>query len=82
MCGELANQNNHNFTGLLSNITNLELDQFLSYKNSKGTEFHHSIREILTHVALHGQYHRGQINQLLRAADLEPMNVDYITFRR
>jgi uncharacterized damage-inducible protein DinB len=79
-CKELVNHNHHNFTTLLS--TDLELDQLISYKNSKGFEFHHSVREILTHVALHGQYHRGQINQLLRAADLEPINVDYISFRR
>ncbi|MEH6995743.1 DinB family protein [Neobacillus drentensis] len=81
-CVELVAQNNHNFTGLLSNLANSELDQLVSYKNSKGTEFHNSIREILTHVALHGQYHRGQINQLLRIADLEPINVDLITFKR
>ncbi|WHZ00444.1 DinB family protein [Neobacillus sp. YX16] len=81
-CVELVKQNNHNFTGFLSNLANSELDQLVSYKNSKGTEFHNSIREILTHVALHGQYHRGQINQLLRIADLEPINVDFITFKR
>ena len=33
----------------------------VTYKNSKGTEFRNSKRDILTHVALHGQYHRGQI---------------------
>jgi uncharacterized damage-inducible protein DinB len=80
LCEEQVNQNHRNYTTLLS--TNLEFDQLISYKNSKGSEFHHSVREILTHVALHGQYHRGQINQLLRAADLEPINVDYISFRR
>jgi uncharacterized damage-inducible protein DinB len=81
-CVELVKQNNHNFTGLLSNLSPSELDQLVSYRNSKGTEFDNTIREILTHVALHGQYHRGQINQLLRVADLDPINVDFITFKR
>ncbi|WP_307197039.1 DinB family protein [Neobacillus niacini] len=81
-CVEMVKQNHHNYAEFLSTLSNTGLDQLVSYKNSKGTEFHHSIRDILTHVALHGQYHRGQINQLLRAADLEPINVDYITFRR
>lgn len=81
-CVEMVNQNHHNYDELLSTVSKTDLDQLVSYKNSKGTEFHHSIRDILTHVALHGQYHRGQINQLLRLADLEPINVDYITFRR
>jgi uncharacterized damage-inducible protein DinB len=81
-CVEMVNQNHHNYDEFLSTLSNKDLDRSVSYKNSKGTEFHNTIREILTHVALHGQYHRGQINQLLRAADLEPINVDYITFRR
>jgi uncharacterized damage-inducible protein DinB len=81
-CKELVNQNNHNFTQLLSTLSNTKLDQILIYKTSTGSQFQNSIRDILTHVALHGQYHRGQINQLLRAAGLEPISVDYITFRR
>ncbi|MDM5326754.1 DinB family protein [Neobacillus sp. CF12] len=81
-CAEMVNQNNHNFTEFLSTLSNTELDQILTYKNSSGSQFQSSIRDILTHVALHGQYHRGQINQLLRAAELEPINVDYIMFSR
>lgn len=29
-------------------------------------------------VALQGQYHRGQINSLLRADGFEPVNIDFI----
>jgi uncharacterized damage-inducible protein DinB len=82
ICVEMVNQNHHNYGEFLSALSNSDLDKLVSYKNSKGTEFQHSIRDILTHVALHGQYHRGQINQLLRAANLEPINVDFITFKR
>jgi uncharacterized damage-inducible protein DinB len=81
-CVEMVNQNHHNYDEFLSTLSNSDLDQLVSYKNSNGTEFNNSIRDILTHVALHGQYHRGQINQLLRAADKEPISVDYIIFRR
>jgi uncharacterized damage-inducible protein DinB len=81
-CVEMVNQNHHNYDELFSTLSNSELDQLVSYKNSNGTEFDNSIRDILTHVALHGQYHRGQINQLLRAADKEPISVDYIIFKR
>jgi uncharacterized damage-inducible protein DinB len=81
-CVEMVNQNHDNYGEFLLALSNSDLDKLVSYKNSKGTEFHNTIREILTHVALHGQYHRGQINQLLRAADLEPINVDFITFKR
>lgn len=81
-CVEMVNQNHHNYDELLSTLSNSNLDQLVSYKNSNGTKFDNSIRDILTHVALHGQYHRGQINQLLRAANKEPISVDYILFRR
>jgi uncharacterized damage-inducible protein DinB len=81
-CVEKVNQNHHNYDEFLSTLSNSDLDQLVSYKNSNGTEFENSIRDILTHVALHGQYHRGQINQLLRAANKEPISVDYILFRR
>ncbi|MFP5114958.1 DinB family protein [Bacillaceae bacterium C204] len=81
-CVELANQNHQNFKEYLTGLSNLDLAQFVSYRNSKGIEFKNTVADILTHVALHGQYHRGQINQLLRVNDFEPINVEFITFRR
>lgn len=81
-CAELVNQNNQNFKEFLSGLSNPTLEQIVSYRNSKGQEFNNSVRDILTHVALHGQYHRGQINLLLRANEIEPVSVDFITFRR
>ncbi|MEH7377981.1 DinB family protein [Neobacillus drentensis] len=81
-CTEMVNQNNLNFKEFLSGLSIPALDQIMSYRNSKGNEFNNSVRDILTHVALHGQYHRGQINLLLRANEIEPVNVDFITFRR
>jgi uncharacterized damage-inducible protein DinB len=81
-CADLVNQNNENFKEFLSGLSNPALEQMVSYKNSKGKEFNNSVRDILTHVALHGQYHRGQINLLLRTNEIEPVNVDFITFKR
>ena len=82
VCAELVNQNKESYTEYLGNLTNNDLDQFIFYKNSKGKEFTNSIRDILTHVALHGQYHRGQINSRLRADGMEPVDVDFISFVR
>lgn len=82
VCAELVNQNNQNFNELLSSLSKSALSQIVSYRNSTGKEFNNSVREILTHVGLHGQYHRGQINLLLRSNEIEPVNVDFITFRR
>ncbi|MCI3926875.1 damage-inducible protein DinB [Paenibacillus sp. TRM 82003] len=60
----------------------VDLDQLVVYRNSTGDEFRTSAADILTHVFLHGCYHRGQINARLRGAGDEPINVDYITFTR
>ena len=81
VCAELVMHNEENITTFLSNLEN-DLDKLISYKNSSGKEFENSVRDILTHVALHGQYHRGQINSRLRVNVIEPVNVDFITFVR
>jgi uncharacterized damage-inducible protein DinB len=82
VCAELVMQNEESLTTFLTKLDNIELDKLISYTNSKGTEFKNSVRDILTHVALHGQYHRGQINSRLRADGIEPVNIDFITFLR
>lgn len=81
-CAKLSKQNAEKFTTILTELTNTDLDNLITYTNSKGEEFSNSVRDILTHVALHGQYHRGQINLGLRAAGNEPVSVDYIIFVR
>jgi uncharacterized damage-inducible protein DinB len=82
VCAELVMQNEESLTTLLTNLANTDLDKLISYKNSKGKEFKSSVRDILTHVAMHGHYHRGQINSRLRADGIEPVNIDFITFVR
>ncbi|MFD4932774.1 DinB family protein [Peribacillus butanolivorans] len=81
-CAELVMQNKESLTRFLTNLSNTDLNKLISYTNSKGKEFKNSVRDILTHVALHGQYHRGQINSRLRADGFEPANIDFITFVR
>jgi uncharacterized damage-inducible protein DinB len=81
-CSKLVALNREGYAVYLAGIGEGDLDRPLPYKNSQGTEYTTPIRDILTHVALHGQYHRGQINQLLRADGLEPPVTDYILFVR
>jgi uncharacterized damage-inducible protein DinB len=58
------------------------LDAPVAYVNSAGKAFSTPVGEILLHVALHGQYHRGKVNLLLRQADEQPAPTDYIGFVR
>lgn len=66
----------------LSSLTEADLDRGVSYVNSAGQAFTNSVGDILLHVALHGQYHRGKANLLLRQGSGSPEPVDFIAFVR
>lgn len=66
----------------LATITDAELARSVHYRNSAGAEFDSRVDDILLHVCLHAQNHRGQINAALRAAGAEPNAVDYIAYIR
>ncbi len=81
-CDTLANEMREAYSAFLDSRRGAQLDDKLTYKNYAGTEFQTPIREILTHVALHSQYHRGQIAAAIRAANVQPANTDFINFVR
>ncbi|RFP64880.1 damage-inducible protein DinB [Hymenobacter lapidiphilus] len=59
-----------------------ELNRLITYTNSAGDGFTSQVSDILTHMPIHGNYHRGQVAKELRAAGLEPINTDFITHCR
>ena len=72
-------------TGLLADWTRYleELDEDgladgVAYRNSKGEFWTSSAGDILTHVVVHGGYHRGQIAVAVREAGGEPAYTDFI----
>lgn len=81
-CDALVAENRLKFKHFFAALPEAALDHIVKYRNSKGVEFHSPIKDLLTHVALHSAYHRGQIAAVLRAADCEPVNTDFITFVR
>ena len=70
------------FANLLGRSSPGELAQPVQYRNSRGVEYSTPMADILTHVALHGSYHRGQIAREVRHGGAEPVNTDYITYVR
>lgn len=66
----------------LNTLDATQLTSEIEYTNSAGQSFRTAIVDILLHVALHGQYHRGKINLLLRQSGAEPAPTDYIGFVR
>jgi uncharacterized damage-inducible protein DinB len=58
------------------------LSEKVTYKNSKGEPWTSSVEDILTHVALHSAYHRGQIASQVRAGGEQPAHTDFIQAAR
>ena len=59
-----------------------QLARRVAYRNSAGRDFRSRVSDIVTHVAMHGSYHRGQIARRLRSAGLEPPYTDFIQYTR
>lgn len=62
----------------LETLSPAELQRTIHYTNSKGQAHASLVEDVLTHVLLHGAYHRGQIASALREAGLTPPLTDYI----
>jgi uncharacterized damage-inducible protein DinB len=70
------------YATFLDGLTPESISATVSYVNSAGDSFESAIEDILFQVLLHGQYHRGKVNLLLRQAGHSPAPVDYISFVR
>ena len=77
----LEAENRPRFRELLARPDDTRLRR-VQYRNSAGNDFENDVESILTHVAMHGHYHRGQIARAMRAAGREPVYSDYIGFVR
>jgi uncharacterized damage-inducible protein DinB len=58
------------------------LASVIEYRTSTGQPFRNTVREVLTHVALHLSHHRGQIALLVRKGGGTPAATDYIFYAR
>lgn len=81
-CEALGKENIAALTTLVSRLTQDLLEKPVTYRNSAGDQFTSTVEDILTHVAMHGSYHRGQIAAALRAGGDTPSPTDYIAFVR
>jgi uncharacterized damage-inducible protein DinB len=70
------------FARLVATADDAALLRAVAYRNSQGLDFTSTVGDIVTHTALHGVHHRGQILRILRAAGHEPPYIDYIQFTR
>ena len=56
--------------------------QLVTYTNSLGETYTNRAADIVTHLIMHGTYHRGQIATIVREAGKAPAYTDYIHYVR
>jgi uncharacterized damage-inducible protein DinB len=81
-CEHLAGANSKAYATLLGGLSEAALDGEVVYRNTRGEEFTTPLIDILTHVVIHGAYHRGQIARAFTAVGSHAANTDFITFTR
>lgn len=81
-CAEVGKENAAAFKKYVDDADAPTLATEIPYVNSAGQSFVSRVDDILTHVALHGAYHRGQIATLVRQGAGKPVSTDYIAFAR
>jgi uncharacterized damage-inducible protein DinB len=59
-------------------LQTVDRESKVDYENSKGERWLSSVDDILTHVVMHGTYHRGQIATVVRQGGETPAYTDYI----
>jgi uncharacterized damage-inducible protein DinB len=79
---DAAQSNAASYRAYLDRLTPDDLPREVAYKNSAGQAFSTPIVDILTHVAMHGTYHRGQVALRIRRDGGTPAPTDFIAFVR
>ena len=62
----------------LDDLGDGDVDRVIAYTNLKGQLCESTLGDIVTHLAIHGQHHRGQCLNVIRAAGATPPTIDFI----
>ena len=62
----------------LAIMTEADLGEGIGYRNTRGEYWTSTVEDILTHVVMHGAYHRAQIAAAVREGGGEPAYTDFI----
>jgi uncharacterized damage-inducible protein DinB len=77
-CGSQLQELEREWQSYLGRLSEPELAQMCSYKNSRGEDWTSSVADILNQLILHAAHHRGQISLEIRRSGKTPAPVDYI----
>lgn len=71
-----------NYAALQQLLLHDDFDRIVSYHNSRGEQHSSLVGDILTHMALHSSYHRGQVILLIKGQVEKLPATDYIFYYR
>jgi uncharacterized damage-inducible protein DinB len=75
---EYADQIGARWAAFADELDNARCDEVVAYTALEGTRHRNVLGDILIHLSMHGQYHRGQVARLMRDVIGEPVSMDYI----
>lgn len=71
-----------NYTRTLEILKTADFSRVVEYVNSQGHAYRNTVKDILFHAVNHSTYHRAQIAMEFRQNGLDPLNTDYIAYKR
>jgi uncharacterized damage-inducible protein DinB len=81
-CAAIFRASHDELARIGASLTPDALAREVAYMNSAGEPWRNTVGDILVHVAMHGQYHRGQVVRAIRRAGGVPPATDYIVWAR
>lgn len=73
---------NQLWADFVRNLSDVDLDAIIAYKDLKGNPYENSVKEIFFHVVDHATYHCGQMMSSARAVGIEPVATSLIIYFR
>ena len=81
-CRDELNEVNTKINRIISTLDTVELKNTVNSQGKNGKVFTHTVSEILTQIASHNQYHRGQIEMLIKDETDIDMRTIYMSYLR
>ncbi|MGD9633423.1 MAG: DinB family protein, partial [Pirellulales bacterium] len=81
-CESLAAENGAGYRQYAAELDDARLAEVLDYRTQSGMAMSTAVIDILTHVVIHGAYHRGQVAKMIGKTGVSAPTTDYIAYVR
>ncbi len=78
--GDIHYENQRSSFGVITNAQDFDLH--IDYENSNEISVTNTLQDILFHIINHSTHHRGQIAIDFRKNNIEPIPLDYISYKK